>query len=80
MLEVENYKNYLGLVKTKADIAIRKTDTILDNKARQLTLEVSTLSGLAQSAQQIVASALNGINASSSFGWSASASTSYDGT
>jgi hypothetical protein len=79
MLAVENYKSYLGLYSAKAEISLKKAQIVLDNKARQLALEVSTLQGLAQSAQQIVASALNGVSSSASFGWGASASTSYAG-
>lgn len=79
MLAVENYKTYLGLASTKAEIAMKKTQIVLDNKARQLALEVNTLAGLAQAAQQMVASALNGVSSSANFGWGASASTSYQG-
>ena len=79
MLAVENYKSYLGLVKTKADIATKKAEVILDNKARQLALEVNTLAGLAQSAQQMIASALGGVSSSANFGWSGQAGTNYDG-
>jgi hypothetical protein len=80
MLAVENYKSYLGLTGAKADIAIKKAQLILDNKARQLALEVNTLLESSKAYQQIVASSLNGISASASFGWGASASTSYLGT
>lgn len=80
MLALENYKTYLGLVSAKSEIAIKKTQIVLDNKARQLALEVNTLSGLAQSAQQMVASALNGVSSSANFGWSASSDTRYQGS
>lgn len=73
MLSVENYKSYLANVSTKADIAIKKASVVLDNKARQLALEVTTLNGLADSAAQMVAAALNGVSVSSSLGYSGSA-------
>lgn len=57
---------------TKADIALKEASIVIDQAARQLQIEVTTIAGLAQSASQMVAAALNSVSVSSSFGWSAS--------
>ena len=80
LMSVEGYKTTLGMVTAKADIVLKEAQLALEAKARQLALEVTTLQGLSQSAMQIVASALNGVHSSTSFGFSGSASTSYQGT
>lgn len=80
MLSVENYKNTLALVSTKADIALKKGELVLATKARQLTLEVETTRAIAQEFQQMVASAMNATAASVSFGYGGSANTSYVGS
>lgn len=77
LMAVENYKSYLGLASTKAELAIKKASVVLDNKNRQLTLEVQSLIALAGGAQQIIAGALNGVSVSSSFGFSGSTSMDY---
>jgi len=61
---------------TKAEIALKEANVVIETALRQLTLEVSTLQGLAQSAAQMIASSLNSVSVSSSFGWSASTSSS----
>ena len=76
LLAVEDYKSTLGLMTARADIILKKGEMVLTAKARQMQLEVTTLAGLAQNASQMVASALNGVSVSSSFGWSAGASSS----
>lgn len=80
MLGLESYKSSLGLVTAKADIILKKGELSLASKARQLQLEVETMRAVAQGFQQMVASAMNGVNASTSFGFSGSANTSYVGT
>jgi hypothetical protein len=72
MLEAEGYRNTLGLVTAKADIVLKKGELALSAKARHLQLEVETFRGLAQNYQQMVASAMNGISASTSFGFTGS--------
>ena len=59
---------------TKADLMMKEANLVIETAVRQLTLEVQTLQALAQSASQMVASAINSISVSSSFGFSASAS------
>lgn len=80
LMSVEGYKTTLGMVTAKADIVLKEAQLALEAKARQLALEVTTLQGLSQSAMQIVASALNGVHSTTSFGFSGQASTSYKGT
>jgi hypothetical protein len=74
MLALEAYKTTLGLYSTKAEIILKKGELIIGARARQLQIEVSVLQGLAQSAAQMVAASLNGVSVSSTFGWSAGAS------
>lgn len=64
---------------TKADVAINQARLSIETAARQMALEVETLRGLAQSAQQMVASSLGSINTSTGFSFGGSASTRYDG-
>lgn len=64
---------------TKAEIVFKEAALSIETAARQLQLEVTTIAGMAQNSSQMVAAALNGVSVSSSFGWSAGASTGYDG-
>jgi len=57
---------------TKAEIVFKEASLAIETAARQLQLEVTTIAGMAQSAAQMVAAALNGVSVSSSFGWSGS--------
>lgn len=56
----------------KADIAAKEADLSIGTAARQLALEVETIRGLAQGAQQIISGALNGVSVSTSFGYGGS--------
>jgi hypothetical protein len=76
-LKLKGVQANAAIASMKADVITKEVSITLENKARQLALEVSVMQGLAQSAQQIVASALNGVSVTGSFGWSAQSSTSY---
>jgi hypothetical protein len=67
------------IAKAKSDIALEESKIAIEMAFRQLQLEVTTMSALAQGATQMVASSLNGVNVSSTFGWSAGADTRYTG-
>ena len=60
----------------KADAAAKEAELAIVDTQRRVTLEVETLRGLAQSAAQMVASALNSVNVSSSLGFQGSTSNS----
>lgn len=60
----------------KADAAAKEAELAIVDTQRRVTLEVETLRGLAQSAAQMVASALNSVNVSSSLGFQGSTSSS----
>lgn len=64
---------------TKAELVMKEANVAIEVAARQLQLEAATIAGLAQSAAQLVAGAMNGVSASASFGFSGSASTTYKG-
>lgn len=80
ILAVEGYKSSLGLVTAKADIILKKGDLALSSKYRQMALELETLKSLSLGFQQMIASAMNGVNVGGSFSYSGSANTSYTGT
>lgn len=61
---------------TKGEVASKAAMLELEDAKNNLTLQVSTLQGLAQSAAQMIASSLNSVSTSASFGYSASASSS----
>ena len=63
----------------KGEIASKAAALDIENAKNNLALQVSALQGLAQSAAQMIASALNSVHASTSFGYSA-ASTSTTST
>jgi len=64
------------------DLMLKKMDAAMNNAARVFIAELEALRGNAQIAAQIVASALNGVNVSASFGFSGGVSSnhSYDET
>jgi hypothetical protein len=64
------------LVSSKAGLLAEEAKLVIESSLRQLTLEVTTLQGLAQSAAQMVASSLNSVNVSSSLGFSGNVSSS----
>lgn len=76
MTELDSYKSSLELFKTRSDIVLKKAEIDLDAKTKQLTVQVEVIRGLAQSASQMVASALNSVNVSSSLGFSGNISDS----
>lgn len=55
---------------TKAELIAKEVSITIDAAVRQLTLEVSTLAGLAQASSQMIASSLNSVNVSASMGYS----------
>lgn len=63
----------------QGDIAGKAASLSVEAAVREVTLRVEAMRGLAQAAQQVIASAMGTMSTSSSFGWSGSASTSYDG-
>lgn len=63
----------------QGDIAGKAASLQLEASVRELAMRLETMKGLSQAAQQVIASAMNTMSTSSSFGWSASAGTSYDG-
>lgn len=76
---LDGYKSTLGLIQTKAEIMSKAATLQVEAALRQMGVEIETLRGLAQSSAQMVASALNSVSSSTSFGFSGSASTGYDG-
>lgn len=60
----------------KGEIASKAATLEIENAKNNLSLKVSALQGLAQSAAQMIASALNSVHASTSFGYTAHASSS----
>jgi len=79
-LKIKGVEANSQIAGTKAEIALKEAMVSIESAARHLALEVTTMNGLASGAQQITASALNGVTSSASFGWNASASTNYTGT
>jgi hypothetical protein len=61
------------------EIAGKVATIQIETAFRQLQTELEVMKGQAAAAQQVIASALNSVQANSSFGFSGSASTSYDG-
>lgn len=62
-----------------ADLTIKEANLAIEQAQRILQLEVGVFQGLAQGAQQMVASSLNTVTSNANFGWSAGATTQYDG-
>jgi len=60
----------------KSEAAANVAKIAIDAAVRQLTLEVTTIQGLAQSASTMVAAALNGVSVATSFGYKADTSVS----
>lgn len=69
----------LEALKIKAAVLSDAARLELDAALRETTTRVETLRGLAQGAMQMIASAMSSVSSSTSFGWSAGASTGYDG-
>jgi hypothetical protein len=67
------------LMIAKADLTSKEALMAIEDARNKLQMELEPFRALAQGAQQIIASAMNGVNVSAGFGWSASASTSYQG-
>ena len=63
----------------QGDIAGKAASLAIEASLREATNQVETLRGLAQSAMQMIASAMNSVSSSTSFGFGGSAGTSYDG-
>lgn len=53
-----------------SEVTIKEAELVIEAAMRQLQTEAATIAGLAQSAAQLVASAMNGVSASASFGFS----------
>lgn len=83
MREFEKAKTQVTLdleaLRIKASVLSDAARLELDAALRETTTRVETLRGLAQGAMQMIASAMNSVSSSTSFGWSAGASTGYDG-
>ena len=79
VMGLDGYKSTLARLQTKADVVGKAATLQVEAALRQMNVEVETLRGLAQSAAQMVASSLNSVSSSTSFGFGGSASTGYDG-
>lgn len=75
-MEIEAYKTALLFYTSRTDALIKVASLDIEAKARQLTLSLEIIKGIAQSAAQMVASALNSVNVSSSLGFSGNISDS----
>jgi hypothetical protein len=78
-LVIENYKAQLSQITTHADLLFKAGDLSITELNKQLALELETIRGVASGAMQMIASAMNGVTASTSFGYGGSANTSYVG-
>lgn len=65
----------IGAEKTK--VVLEEAKIVIENARHELQFKVESLVALANAAQQMVASALNGVSVSSSFGFGGSVSSSY---
>ena len=72
MQTLEAYKAQLGMYEVKGGLVARASQLSIETSLRTMTTEVEAFKGVAQAAAQMVASALNGVNVSSSFGFSGS--------
>lgn len=70
----------LEALRIKASVLSDAARLELDAALRESASQVETLRGLAQGAMQMIASAMNSVSSSTSFGFSGGASTSYTGT
>jgi hypothetical protein len=78
-LAIKQSELYIKQVGVKGDIAGKAAQLSVESSLRQVQNETAVLQGLAQSASQMVASALGAVNSTASFGFSGTASTRYDG-
>ena len=69
----------LQAIGVQGDIAGKAAALQIEASMREVAQQVETLKGLSQAAMQMIASAMNSVSSSTSFGFSGSAGTSYDG-
>ena len=74
---LEGYKAKLAMYEVKSNILSSQAKIEIDAALRHTTVEVEAFKGIAQSAAQMVSSALNGVNVSSSYSFSGSENVSY---
>lgn len=67
---LDAYKAKLGMYEVKGNLTSKAAQMSMEALIRAMSVEVEAFKGVAQSAAQMVASALNGVNISSSFGFS----------
>lgn len=78
-LKIKQSELYIKQAATKGEIAGTAAQLSIEASLRQVQNETAVLQGLAQAASQMVASSLAGVHSTTSFGFSGSAGTSYDG-
>jgi hypothetical protein len=74
---IEGYKAQLAMYEVKGSVLTNQAKVDIDAALRHTTLEVESFRGIAQAAAQMVSSALNGVNVSSSYGFSGNEGVSY---
>ena len=74
MQALDAYKAQLALFETKGKLIAQAAQLTLDSLGRSLTVEVEAFKGVAQSAAQMVAGAINSVNSSTSYGFGSSES------
>lgn len=77
---LEVYKAQLGMFEVRGSLTSKAAQLAIEAALRETTVEIESFKSLAQSAAQMVASALNGVSVSGSFGWGGSESHSNDET
>lgn len=78
-LKIKGMQANGALAGTQAQVALEMAKVAIETSVRELSLEVATMGNVANGAQQMIASALNSVSSSSTFGWNAGANTSYQG-
>jgi hypothetical protein len=78
-LKIQGIEANAKILGIKGELAVKEAQIAIETSLRELTVTISTMQSMAQGAQQIVASALNGVSSGANFNWSGSASTSYGG-
>jgi hypothetical protein len=69
----------LKAMSIQGDIAGKAAALKIETSMREVTQQVETLRGLSQAAMQMIASAMNSVSSSTSFGFGGSSTTSYKG-
>lgn len=79
LVGVDGYKSTLEAIRVKAELGIKGADLAINASLHQMSVKVQTLQSLCQGSLQLMSSALGAVHASTSFGFSGSAATHYDG-